>query len=234
MRFHFILHLFSLIFSITHIVFASDNIEIPIISHGETISYLKALCIDEVNKVYVVNDCSQVQENGGRGSAITLLAPVGSNHYLMVDTPYTNIASESLWKWMKETLYCEKVSVINTHHHIDCLGGNGYFNNIGMKTYASTQTLDCFERDDHSTIGMQKVFCKSHKDLKENFGYVAPNGELENLMTKGAVITRHLDDSTIPVMIMYPGEAHAPDNIVVYLKEYNVLFGGVYDRLHRS
>lgn len=88
-------------------------------------------------------------------------------------------------------------AVVVTHFHIDCLGGLNEFHSNGVKSFATNQTIQ-LAKEDKREILPQKGFDKEHKFRigKED------------------------------VLIKYFGQGHTKDNIVGYIPNEKVLFGG--------
>ncbi|MBU1101531.1 MAG: subclass B1 metallo-beta-lactamase [Bacteroidetes bacterium] len=155
----------------------------------------------------------------------SLLVKVDSAEFILVDTPFTNEATERLHNWMRDKFGEFKLKVINGHFHGDCLGGNDYFNSIGVPTYGSSLTKQLVEeRGEESHSGTLQMLNRNedkryYNIMKDNVD--APPSNLFQL-EDGLTFTYPNEE----VEIYFPGHAHAPDNIVVYFKNKNVLFGG--------
>ena len=155
----------------------------------------------------------------------SLLVKVDSAEYILVDTPFTNEATEVLYNWMQEKFGEFNLKVINGHFHGDCLGGNEYFNSIGVPTYGSYLTKKLNEekgKEAHeSTLKALEGYenKRYYNIMKENID--SPPTHLFKL--EDGLIFNYPEET---VEIYFPGHAHAPDNIVVYFKNKKVLFGG--------
>ncbi len=115
---------------------------------------------------------------------------------LIIDTPPGDIASAELLEWINGTLQVEILGVISTHFHEDCLGGLATFHEYKIPSYASNHTI---------------------KLAKEN-GYIPPKYGFQNSMIMNAGYVR--------TITQYFGHGHTPDNMVVYVPDDKVLFGG--------
>lgn len=155
----------------------------------------------------------------------SLLVKVDSAEFILVDTPFTNEATERLHSWMKEKFGEFNLKVINGHFHGDCLGGNNYFNSVGIPTYGSYYTKKLLEQKGQESHDGTLQMLDQYEDkrfyniMKDNID--APPTQLFKL--KDGLTFNYPKEE---VEIYYPGHAHAPDNIVVYFKNKNVLFGG--------
>ena len=112
------------------------------------------------------------------------------------DTPVTDEVSNELIDWIEKEKGAKVTSLVVNHFHTDCLGGIGAFHQRGVSSYAN-----------QITINLAK---KEGKEPPQN----AFHGE-QKLKVGGAFIDN-----------FFPGHAHAPGNIVSYIAEESILFGG--------
>lgn len=116
---------------------------------------------------------------------------------IIFDTPSTNEVAEQLLYWVETELKCKVKAVVVNHFHVDCLGSLEVFHLKGIPSFANQQTIDL-------AIAAGKPVVPQIA-IKEG----------TNLMAGGhEVINRHF------------GAGHTQDNIVSYLPEERVLFGG--------
>lgn len=134
--------------------------------------------------------------NGSRTLSNGLLI-LTSKGLVLIDTPWTNDQTKELIKLTKEKFKQDIITAIITHAHIDRIGG--------IKTL-----LD------------NKIDVKSTPltaQLAEKYGFNKPNSSITS------------DDTTLEfgetkLEVYFPGEGHTADNIVVWLPEDKILFGG--------
>jgi metallo-beta-lactamase class B len=88
------------------------------------------------------------------------------------------------------------VGVVVNHFHDDCLGGLKFFHQKGIKSYSSELTRTLAKKD---TVEVPKIGFEKEQKLK---------------LGKKTIINVHL------------GAAHTRDNIVSYLDDEKVMFGG--------
>jgi metallo-beta-lactamase class B len=119
-----------------------------------------------------------------------------NNQAIIFDTPTTDSVSLELINWIESELKCEVIGVVATHFHNDCLGGLAAFHQKGINSFANELTIE-LAKAESATI--------PQKSLKSS----------DELM---------VGDNT--VIINYFGEGHTKDNIVAFLPNENVLFGG--------
>ena len=115
---------------------------------------------------------------------------------IILDTPAEEEAAEELIAWVGEQRESQVKAVVINHFHDDCLGSLNVFHKRNIPSYSSSKTI---------------AFAKAQ-------GYTAPeNGFKEELS---------LAVGQTQITNRFLGEAHTQDNIVSYVEEENVLFGG--------
>ena len=115
---------------------------------------------------------------------------------LLVDTPWTDEKTAGLLEWAGSRFSSPVCSAILTHSHADRSGGLGALGRAGIPTRALDRTVERVQKEGR---GSPEVLFTAAERFHED-----PNG----------------------VEYLYPGPAHAPDNIVVWFTENRVLFGG--------
>ncbi|WPP49278.1 subclass B1 metallo-beta-lactamase [Catalinimonas niigatensis] len=122
---------------------------------------------------------------------------INQNEAVVMDTPTNDEISEQLLAWIAEKFPETKVtSVVINHFHEDCLGGLNAFHAAGAKSYASR--LTCTLAKENGAVVPQIAFDKKMK---------IKIGDQE-------------------VVCDFLGEAHTRDNIVTWVPEEKILFGG--------
>jgi len=129
---------------------------------------------------------------------------VNGNEAYLFDTPATNSQTETLVKWIAETLSATVSTFVPNHWHDDNLGGLDYLHSIGVKSYANQMTIDL---------------------AKENGKTVPQHGFTESL---------RLNLNGDIVECYYFGGGHSADNIVVWIPSEKILFPGCMLRDMRS
>ncbi len=157
--------------------------------------------------------------------ANSLLVRVSSKDYILVDTPYTPEATKVLVDWLKSKNENCSIVAINTGFHIDNLGGNEYLLSQNIPIYGSDLTLKLIEERSEKTRAMlldwlsspsNKYYYEEYKNLR----FRKPN----NVFNIYEGLKLEIGDEII--VAYYPGVSHSPDNIVVYFRNRNILFGG--------
>lgn len=124
------------------------------------------------------------------------LVHIRNNQAIVFDTPTNPEASGELLNWLVENKKSKVTAVVVNHFHIDCLGGLEAFHESGIASYATNETIR----------------------LARNDGVIIPqNGfDRQNELEVGGkkIINRHF------------GEAHTSDNIISYIPDEELIFGG--------
>jgi len=122
---------------------------------------------------------------------------INNNEAVIIDTPPDTILTSQLLKWLSETYPRILIKgVIATHFHQDCLGGLNEFHKLSIKSYAYELT-PALARENNLPVPGNTFSDK----LELNIG-------------KSNITGR------------YMGEAHSKDNIVVWIPDEKILFGG--------
>ena len=121
---------------------------------------------------------------------------VQGNECFVFDTPVTEVTSELMLQWMEEDQGWQVSGVVVNHFHEDCTAGLALFHGHGIPSYGQRQTARLCEAD--GKVAPQATFGRRQS---------LPFGD-------GLIINYH------------PGAGHSSDNIVSYLPEEGVLFGG--------
>ncbi len=119
-----------------------------------------------------------------------------SDTALVIDTPVDEASSELLIDWIVNTKKASIKAVVPSHFHVDCLGGLPAFHRKDIPSFAHEKTI---------TLAHQDSTHIPKKSIKDQ--WICTIGK-QNVVFK------------------YFGEGHTRDNIVAYLPEEKVLFGG--------
>ena len=115
---------------------------------------------------------------------------------LVCDTPTDDTGSEELINWIENNRKSKIVGAVVTHFHNDCLGGLKGFHNKNIPSYASFKTIE---------------LAKANNFEVPLTGF---NDQLELTVGSKNIINDYL------------GEGHTKDNIVCFVPDEQVLFGG--------
>ena len=114
----------------------------------------------------------------------------------VLDTPVDDESSEELIRWITSEKSARLEGVLATHFHNDCLGGLKAFHETGVPSFAS-----------QATVGL----------AKEN-GYEVP--------ASGFFEEQQFIVGKKTIEVAFLGEGHTQDNVVGWVREEKVLFGG--------
>jgi metallo-beta-lactamase class B len=152
----------------------------------------------------------------------SLIAVMENNDILMVDTPYTPESTGLLLNWIHKTFGKPGITAVNTHFHIDRLGGNAALVKDGIPVYGSELTLkEIKEHGDRSIKLMISMMSDpKFKNYFANFKYTPPTEIFDS--SKGLT----LNFGNEKAEIKYYGIGHSVDNLIVYLPGKKTIFGG--------
>lgn len=114
---------------------------------------------------------------------------------VLFDTPWDTTQFQPLLDSIKTRHHQPVVLCIPTHFHDDRTGGLEYYRRQGIKTFTTVRTDE---------------LSKQHNKKRAEF-----------LMTKDTVFNL----GKYSFETYYPGEGHAPDNIVIWFKQQKILYG---------
>ncbi len=121
---------------------------------------------------------------------------INNNEAFIFDTPTTDSVSIHVINWIESKLKCKVVGILASHFHNDCLGGLKTFNDKGIKSYGHD-----------TTIALAKA---------DNVAFPLYGFENEAIIPVGNSY----------VTMKYFGEGHTKDNVIAYIGNESVLFGG--------
>ena len=184
------------------------TLEFPIILEKET-------KIDKIRDgIYVATDLQFYNSN-------ILVAKMKDGTVVLASSPYENLGTRRLIKWIKAHLTPKKIVAINTHFHSDGTAGNQVYHEEGVETWASQMTA--------------KLQMTEGKKIRPLLLRNQKKPIQERIKSTRFETAKNLFDETLgktfsfsgeKVKVYYPGEAHSPDNVIVYLPNKKTLFGG--------
>ncbi len=150
---------------------------------------------------------------------------VGNNKGVLIDTPDETTGTKSLIKWIESEFGNIELTVINTGFHYDNLGGNEYLRSKEVKIYGAGLTARLVEeRAEQSKEDVlaytSKFENQKYHEAFSNVNFLPPTDTFN--INDG--LNLKINNETFEVY--FPGETHTIDNVVVYIKNKNVLFGG--------
>lgn len=192
-------------------------------SHAQN-KYQNVFTLDDELTIKQIDDNTFLCVHSFPWPANNLILKFKNGNYLFIDTPYTDEATEKLVNWLQSRDSLKiKITAVNTHFHMDNLGGNGYLKSIGADIYGSDSTARLL-KERGLGYGMldilkdpsMKKYCDYYKNKK-----LTPPDKLFPINERLNLV---FDGDTIEVY--YPGPGHSPDNVVVYYPAKKILFGG--------
>lgn len=117
---------------------------------------------------------------------------------VLINTPWSEDQTRQLVDTLEKRYHQKITHCIVTHFHADCTAGLDVLKSLGVKTYSTRQTLD---------------LCKA-------------NGEKQAQYVFRKDTTFKING--VALQTYYPGEGHTKDNIVIWLPQSKVLYGGCF------
>ena len=159
------------------------------------------------------------------GDSNSLIIKASDTEVVIIDTPYTNEATELLLTYIQKEIKPQNITAIITGFHIDNLGGTGCLLQHKIPVYGSERT--CKLLDECSAETQKKVITlfKSPQQDRHIRAYSTAKFDKPDHVfpiEKGL----SLNIGKLNFDVYFPGESHTRDNLTVYIKELNLLFGG--------
>jgi metallo-beta-lactamase class B len=152
----------------------------------------------------------------------SLVAVMENGEILLVDTPYTPEATEFALGWIDKNLGKRKITAINTHFHVDRLGGNEALVRRNIPIYGSELTLIAIKDRGEASIKATASWAndESMKKYFRDFKYIPPTNIFDS--KKGLV----LNFGKEIVEVKFLGVGHSADNLFVFFPKKKLIFGG--------
>ena len=157
--------------------------------------------------------------------ANSLIVEMENSDLVLVGTPYTPAAMAEVLAWMESYFGQRNRVAINTGYHVDNLGGNSALIEQGIPVYGADLTAQLLESQGEQTrqtilemLGGAKN--ESYLQAHAQIPYLPPT----NLFPIAEGL--QLSFGSEQVQVYYPGPSQAPDKVVVYFPDKQVLFGG--------
>lgn len=119
------------------------------------------------------------------------------NATIVIEAPATKAASNELIHWVDKELESKITSIVVSHSHSDALGDLTEFHKIGAQSFANNLTIELAQKDSIPIL---------------------PINGFDNRLELMANNTKVINE--------FFGPGHTKDNIVSYIPDQNVLFGG--------
>ncbi len=155
--------------------------------------------------------------------ANSLLVQADDESLLLVDTPWTPEATKRLLSWIKERFGPKPLQAVNTHFHLDSLGGNPVLRGAGIRVAGHGLTRSLLTHR-----GLRRL-----RELRRGLAAERPEeaARLRDLELAPPGFLYVASRFTFPFgseryELIHPGAAHSPDNLVVWFPDRRLLFGG--------
>lgn len=154
----------------------------------------------------------------------SLVVKASAQEVVLIDTPYDTSATALMLDWVLSQFDPVRITAINTGFHVDNLGGNQYLRENGIDIYGADRTCELIDERGFQTqqqiISWLTPAQKHIKEVYETMVFTKPN---KVFPLEEGIFLRIGD---LDFEVFFPGESHSPDNVVVYISECRLLFGG--------
>ncbi len=157
-------------------------------------------------------------------TANCVVTELSDGRIAVIGSPYTPSATSKLIAWVK-TRYGRLPSLaVATHFHFDASGGGAAFQAAGIPVYATRETAQLIaERQVGMRAGLIEMVENDPELVAEFSTMTVPPPTNQFPQSRGITIRAGGEPA---LTVMYPGAAHSPDNVVVWIPRDRVLFGG--------
>jgi len=157
-------------------------------------------------------------------AANTLVVELDDGTLLIASSPMTEAATERLLDWLEARFGRRRIVAVETHFHWDGAAGSGALRRRGAELWASEATARLAREH-------EEAMRSSLLDMVDDPALAA-----EVRATHLAAPTATFRDRQTlrfgadEVELFFPGPAHSPDNVVVWIARERLLFGGCFIR----
>ena len=154
--------------------------------------------------------------------ANSLVVRSAEGDVLLVDTPWTPDATSALLDWIDGTLDPASKQAVNSHYHLDALGGNAALRAAGVGARGLLTTAALLQEHGEA--------------LRQGVAEMVEEPELRRIFETMEILpppSRYQASryglpfgASERYVLIFPGHAHSPDNLVVHFPERKLLFGG--------
>lgn len=162
-------------------------------------------------------------------SSNVLVVRMPDGTVVFCSSPADTKATRVLVRWVRDRLSPKSMIAINTHFHLDGTGGNEAYSELGVVTYASDMTQALLRE---KGLAVQKGAAEGLNEEKQRRILETKVVPAANSFSAHEGLTLTFGGET--VRVVYPGPAHAPDNVLVHFPGRELLFGGCMIRSSRS
>lgn len=151
--------------------------------------------------------------------ANSLVAELADGTLLLVDTPYTPAAMETLLTWLSIRFGQRRIVAIDTHFHWDALGGNETLLAAGVEVYGSDLTVRLLAEREESMRASLLRWLSSRPAEAEPFRTLRARPPNRTFPLREGLELSFGEDR---VSVIHPGAGHSPDGVVVHLPRHRV------------
>ena len=176
-------------------------------------------------KISRLNDEVWVVTHNFPWESNSLIVKASDKEVVLIDTPYTNEATELVLEFISKEINPKEITAVLTGFHVDNLGGTGCLLQHRISVFGSDRTCKLIDERSAATQKqmldwLQKPEQEKYRKAYAEMKFTKPDHVFP--IEKGFFLKK----GKFSFDVYFPGESHSPDNLTVYIKELNLLFGG--------
>jgi metallo-beta-lactamase class B len=153
-----------------------------------------------------------------------LLAEMPDGALLLANAPATEASTRALLAWIGGRFGPRRLVVVNSHFHFDASGGNAALREAGAEVIASRETARLFVAEGPAMrTSLASTYATSHPTFAQAIAETRVEPPTRTFDPREELVLTFGDER---VRVIHPGPAHSRDNVVVFLPDRGILFGG--------
>jgi metallo-beta-lactamase class B len=155
--------------------------------------------------------------------ANSLVVVAESGDILLVDTPWTPEATTALLRWLTDRYGPRRRQAVNTHFHLDSLGGNPALRDAGVPARGLVLTASLLRSRGRTARRALLGSLTGRPEERARFvgAELLPPSSL--FMARSFSLPLGREEQYV---MIHPGPSHSPDSLAVWLPRRKVLFAG--------
>jgi len=155
-------------------------------------------------------------------SSNVLVVRMTDGTLVLCSSPLDTQATRTMLRWLNEVFTPRRIVAINPHYHPDGTAGNEAYAEFDVETYATDLT--------------QRLLADHGARVRDEAAGALGDPSLASRVRRTRITpATHTIDSDKPftltfggeeILVIYPGRAHSPDNVVIHFPARAILFGG--------
>lgn len=155
-----------------------------------------------------------------------VLVELHDRELVLVDTTYTDTAARQLLDWIGRRFGPRRLTAINTHFHMDRIGGNAALIQRGIPVYGSDRIAALLRERGEAVraLMLKSIHDPAIAAAYRQMVFTPPNHLFP--LEQGLTLSFGQGAERETVQIRFSGGGHAPDNVTVWFPDRRLLVGG--------